>query len=580
MSLTRKKVVCNEAGHPVDEQGVETDDPSTYAYTPDLNEDKTSWSKTETLTNFSAEFMSQTASFGGLAQYDERGLPYRYNISETGVRTKIGEEYQPVDLEKAEGHFVTQDGYRYRQVTEVQDDGSILVKNILVGNAEVNITKTFPDGIVGGTTTITYGIYQDGVKIGTVTKVYTDESGKGDYTYNADAPDHSVNKYVSSDRGTDVLVSTYSQLGDRPDPVPSEGLLPRYDSKDGHEYQYTITEDAVNPPAYEKDNEISFSQNDSVYTDANPDYKDEHYLRVQAGVSNPVVGPGGESILVKKAWIDDFDMACRQSVVVGLVDSTGAVVEYGADEGDKAGKQAIGTISPSQDRVRIAVPKRLKAADLTVRELTVGESSVVQSGNSPLTDVDWIKNHPGFVAGHGWVMTTQHEYDVSVKNPTDSKDSDGAWVVTNRRIGVLEIDITKKWVDGSDVQGKRPGELTFTISNDENKNPFVGADGNPTNSLDVTLTKDGNAVDGDSNTWAAIEGLLLKYDKIDGSILHYTIEEKTDWIATSGADYVMSKQHDGYFIGDVHTNDKDKYTFTNALAKSVVPTINKFWKDD
>ncbi len=553
LSLFRSEVKYDSNGDPVVNNAGE------YVYSDPAKME----GKDQVLDAFSAEFMSQTVSFSGLEQYDAHGLPYKYEARETGIKTNTVDGMQPVSFIKgSDVRFVTYDGHRYHQETVVDGiTGRIEIRNILEGDAEVDIKKTFPDGIIRGNTTISYEVLQDGLSIGTIDHTYTDNSGTGKYTYDPDSSDHAVNKYEET-----LTIKEYEQLSNS----TATGKLPRYSPVDGHEYRYKVVEKTISPSGYGKPT-YSFSHKDDLREpEKKPSYDNEHYLRAEASVINPVTGPG-KSITVKKEWIDDFDLACRGDVVVGVYDPKGVRLI------------AKGTIHPSEDRVEIAIPKNDRDYNLEVSEFVVKEISVqapgkeaqnvVQKDDGKLKEEDFLKTHSpelGFDPGNAWVGTDNHEYAVSV---SATPDSEGAWVVTNRRIGTLTIDLAKKWVDGSQ-HDKRPDYLSFKVTTDN---------ANYTEPFEIKMTKDASG--SDPNAWSAKSKVLPKYDRT-GKVIHYTVEEETtsekngQEIDIKDLDYQVSSENE-YKIGPInHTEDTLSYKFTNKLSGSVTPVVNKYWKDD
>lgn len=545
LTLYRSAVKYDQAGLPVIVNGA-------YEYEPAVEV------STQTLKDFNAVYPSQTASFDGLPQFDAHGLPFKYEIRETGVKTlaHVGEPTEGMQDARREiapdgsVQFITADGYRYKQATTIDAAGRTQITNTLIGNAEVDITKTFPDGIIGGSATIVYDIQRDGVLMGSLTHTYTDTSGTGAYTYDPALSDNSIHEYSET-----VKVTDFAQL----DGASETGLLPRYDPTDGHEYTYLLTEKSVTPGGYAQA-DLSFVHTDQLYDpQAGAGVNNEHYLLAAASVSNPVGGPGA-SVLVKKQWVDNYDTECRRDVVVGLFDTAGNPLM-------KDGVQLTGTITPNEDRVRIALPAGIDTSNVRVRELFVNGQPVTQA--DAITP-DFLAAHVGLDSGSAWVASGRHEYNVSV---SDSVDAEGAWVVTNRRIGSVSIDLTKTWVDGSNVRGNRPVSVDFNVTNDG----VGGAANGVLDPFTVTLTSDPSGPS-NANVWQTTTVQLPKYDRM-GKIIHYSVEEVVTPDMVAG-DYQVSVQS-SYVVGMPNrTLDKASFRFTNTRTGTIQPNVNKYWKDD
>ncbi|MEG2616050.1 MAG: Cna B-type domain-containing protein, partial [Raoultibacter sp.] len=560
-ALARQDIKAEVTMAPTREKQVRGTD-GTYSYEPDsvFNDDT---HNNKILSGFSAEQTTQIASFS-FPKYDENGLAYRYGVKEAGIKMQVASTgLQPVEP-AGEGFFKNADGaspsgyYRYKkEVTKDAATGNLVVANTLVGNAEIKINKTFPDGVLPGGADITYTVFRDGAPIGTKNVgyhpadpqyIYRDENNPGQpYT-------------------EQTTIKTYADF--TPSPAAT-GELPRY-APDGHEYKYTITEGSVTgygSPTY------TSSNTDQKYGADAGAYANEHYLLAQTNVSNPIKGKG-VSVLIKKQWIDDNDLQHHGTVVVGLRDKGTSQIVVDGD-----GKLCQGSIAADADRVYIAVPEsyQKKTGDVAVPDydrFDVVEVSVADAGGTenpvyapnavPSADSD----KPSFAhdATKSWVRTLEHEYDVSV---SDRVDADGAWVVINQRIGTVNIDLTKKWIDGSDQLKRRPTSVSFTVECAEQ--PVFTVDSQPSRTKIFTL----NAPTSPSDEWKMAIPNLVKYDS-QGKVLHYTIKENSLDPALS---YASSKSHGSYLVGAHHTNDVDTYTFTNALSGLKTPVMNKIWKD-
>lgn len=179
---------------------------------------KSSIVATKMLTGFGTESPSKTATFTGLPKYNANGHEYLYTVMEGSVKTQVGNRFESSKTSIIGGvtYLITFDGYRYRnEITKVPSKTT--VRNVLVGDAQVVINKTFTSGLPANPTTLTYTIYQNGTAIGTKTVTYQDQTAVP-FT-----PDPiTITSYEDMDAGS----------------YTGSGLLPRYD-ENGAQYRYT-----------------------------------------------------------------------------------------------------------------------------------------------------------------------------------------------------------------------------------------------------------------------------------------------------------------------------------------------------
>ncbi|MCI2049053.1 MAG: Cna B-type domain-containing protein [Lachnospiraceae bacterium] len=140
--------------------------------------------------------------------------------------------------------------------------------------------------------------------------------------------------------------------------------------------------------------------------------------------------------------------------------------------------------------------------------------------------------------------------------------------------------LTKTWVDGNNAKGTRPNSITFTVTASEAV--FEGG----TASKDFTLTPDADGVWKLDTSTAEGGGWFQKYDSSTGAYISYSIAEKSlDYGTGTNYSNLYSRawSHEGkdlgYVVGKHHTGDVDTYALTNSLSSTVVPYMNKFWKD-
>lgn len=559
----------------------------------------------QTLTGWNAETLTKSIT-GTFPKYDAHGkeLEYRwvesnvtFNDQETNfVADGNGGGTFTINVLDAEGNPETLE-FTSTPTTTVGDDGSYSTQivNTFENITDQHVDKYWeqPDGSLAqiapdsayddGVAKVE--LYQDGVKIGEFTlDGKTDENttpidGLGDATWQ----------------------ETSSYHGDFEN-------LPKY-SPDGVRYNYIVLE-------VKKDNWHSERTYDS----------DTRTTRIDNYFSE---GEGSE-IRVTKYWLDGDDAAHRLKVRAQLVakhymksnatnvDGTpryeyneGEAVEWIDDDGVL--HDTIDLTSSELWFAEIDVP----IGGLTYKDFEVREIALVDDKGTETTDDDTVykvltrAEAEDQYVDEAWVnaawtnpenkrvATEQHVYEVK----TRYNESMQSCEITNRRLGLLDITVSKEWKDGlgADEDKTRP-EATLTLSCLEYDNAFLLNDeGNlqvsvSGNTLEITDANGKpvkativNDADGDGRGSAQVtvdttkatseyvfEG-LPKYDA-DGLNVHYTVEE--DWKADAG-DYRSSKTKDEYTVipNERHFQDEQDIDFTNSRSGVRDVVFYKEWHD-
>lgn len=559
----------------------------------------------QTLTGWNAETLTKSIT-GTFPRYDAHGkeLEYRwvesnvtFNDQETNfVADGKGGGTFTINVLDAEGNPETLE-FTSTPATTVGDDGSYSTQivNTFENITDQHVDKYWeqPDGSLAqiapdsayddGVAKVE--LYQDGVKIGEFTlDGKTDENatpidGLGDATWQ----------------------ETSSYHGDFEN-------LPKY-SPDGVRYNYIVLE-------VKKDNWHSERTYDS----------DTRTTRID----NYFPEGEGSEIRVTKYWLDGDDAAHRLKVRAQLVakhymksnatnvDGTpryeyneGEAVEWIDDDGVL--HDTIDLTSSELWFAEIDVP----IGGLTYKDFEVREIALVDDKGTETTDDDTVyevltrNEAEDQYADEAWVnaawtnpdnkrvATEQHVYEVK----TRYNESMQSCEITNRRLGLLDITVSKEWKDGlgADEDKTRP-EATLTLSCLEYDNAFLLNDeGNlqvsvSGNTLEITDANGKpvkativNDADGDGRGSAQVtvdttkatsdyvfEG-LPKYDA-DGLNVHYTVEE--DWKADAG-DYRSSKTKDEYTVipNKRHFQDEQDIDFTNSRSGVRDVVFYKEWHD-
>lgn len=218
-------------------------------------------SETATMSGFGAEATSITSSYnelkngsganessaGRLPKYDSDGQPFAYNLSVASVQldenhdgTFADDETATVYTDGGKTYLLSANGYRYETTVNVTDSGNasktFAFTNTLVGNAEVDITKSLPQGFKqtwndqtqqwdkDSSATFTFTVYQNDQPIGTKTLAFGADDAASD--------GGAASKQMQITRYGDLVQSGSTKLS---------GELPRYDAQ-GNEYAYTVKE--------------------------------------------------------------------------------------------------------------------------------------------------------------------------------------------------------------------------------------------------------------------------------------------------------------------------------------------------
>lgn len=559
----------------------------------------------QTLTGWNAETLTKSIT-GTFPRYDAHGkeLEYRwvesnvtFNDQETNfVADGNGGGSFTINVLDAEGNPETLE-FTSTPTTTVGDDGSYSTQivNTFENITDQHVDKYWeqPDGRLAqiapdpayddGVAKVE--LYQDGVKI-------------GEFALDGKTDDNAT---PIDGLGDATWQETSSYHGDFEN-------LPKY-SPDGVRYNYIVLE-------VKKDNWHSERTYD-------PDTRTTR-------IDNYFPEGEGSEIRVTKYWLDGDDAAHRLKVRAQLVAkhymksnatnadgspryeyNEGEAVEWIDDDGVL--HDTIDLTSSELWFAEIDVP----IGGLTYKDFEVREIALVDDKGTETTDDDTVyevltrNEAEAQYADEAWVnaawtnpenkrvATDQHVYEVK----TRYNESMQSCEITNRRLGLLDITVSKEWKDGlgADEDKTRP-EATLTLSCLEYDNAFsLDANGNlqvsvSGNTLAIT---DGNGdsvkativndADGDGHGSAQVtvdttkatseyvfEG-LPKYDA-DGLNVHYTVEE--DWKADAG-DYRSSKTKDEYTVipNERHFQDEQDIDFTNSRSGVRDVVFYKEWHD-
>ena len=550
------------------------------------------------LHDFSAESMTDSTSQGGLDLYDATGQELEYRWVETAV-------YQGVEGGKIEGATPVAKADEEAGVTGLTEFTLTQTATDKTSKDVVYQSETTYEG--NNRTTVTNSV-EDTVDFALAKKwegdiehvdvtfhIYQTLAGND---FNFDTPYVSVKIPVNGDptltkspNDTDVNVTLGISDEDsinfntqNPNRVPDDyedwdaivQNLPLYDET-GHLYNYFVLEaapesgDGVVSPSYERG-----------YYPTTGDYS--------CVITN---GPGEQVVLmVQKNWIDDGDALHREPVTVGVYyEKDGKLAPL--MDGDKAITHEINNTTGSwTDFITLTLPEGIEAKDLYIVEQTVGEDAKVTHGNDeayiPTVD-EWTDGYTGTKDDNNifQVSTDNHRYQVTYEKKLRSENDPAVpanvaalYVVTNRRLGTVDMTVNKTWVSGGQDEGENDGLKILTDAldavNDSDTNntdlalafqlKFAsdlkgGIDGN-TVSVGGDSTENVPILDKDGNPAASIQVILgpgtketnfsfynlPKYDE-QGAVVAYTVEEV--WV--SGSDGNWKVLDDGLDNNDIQS---------------------------
>lgn len=219
--------------------------------------------------------------------------------------------------------------------------------------------------------------------------------------------------------------------------------LPRFDER-GRPYEYLLLE-----------------------SNAFPSYRTEilNNGNYQTTVIN---GGGGEgfNLLVRKVWLDDGDMEHREPVTLTLYnknnnepvtlsetnDTPYTIILGGEGEETLWHKVVWIDTTGLGNRVTDTGDTTFDADDVYLVETEVGTDLVnhhLENNNNRYT-YDYIYQERGEGEPIFEVTTDHHRYQVTYQQETvtESNGIDASFTITNRRLGNIDLTVTKTWVDG------------------------------------------------------------------------------------------------------------------------------------
>lgn len=572
----------------------------------------------QTLTGWYAESLTQTVE-QTFPKYDEAGYELEYRWLETGVA--LGDQQTDFKLDETtgDGTFTltltdaegNPEALEFTSERETDADGNVIITNSFLNETDETVIKRWkqPDGsyaqaLPDASEYEAAGISTEGVNFsGEVTVgLYQDGKLVGEYTLDGE----------TEGQPTTITDLTLPEgFEEQPTWQETEAYklefehLPKY-TDGGVRHTYLVLEE----PVTGWDTDRTYNAETRTTTITND------------------IGPGESSdIRISKQWIDGDDASHRVDVVVQLI-ARHYIHSQAKDEetGTYVHEYEAGAVVPAwvpgmeglQEEIQIGFDDRwfqeveVPMGGLTWEDFKIREIALVDTKNNVRTPVVNYEDAQSATeyTGQGWltsgwdetsdtlrVATDQHVYEVTTTDendePAHNADLDSL-EVTNRRLGLFDLTVTKHWSDSDADPDTRP-DAQISVSSPEYPNAFRMTDGKVYVSIShnvlPVVDKDGNQLT-DAN--AKVEGGVLtvsidksetdseytffglpKYDA-NGTMVHYEVEES--WVGSRG-EYSFSSEVGAYIIGPQHYHDSQTVKLDNTRGATRPVTFHKIWND-
>lgn len=552
---------------------------------------------TDRIFGFFAENLAITHA-NSYPQYDGQGRELEYRWVEEAVWQNgsvqdgqyVGGDKVPVTEENSSKIFtLTQNGRKiqYRSVSNYAEGGTVIT-NSIANTIDYAVEKRFEGGWDADNykDSYTFTLFRStsGSRAAPYLTFTMDGKTEGDVEFTTHNVDEEENITVQRDGAWEVSIHG----------------LPEFDTE-GQQYEYMLLEKSGNLLSIqtERDDEGNYA---SVITN----------------------GPGDTNlILVRKEWIDESDSEHRLPVTVTVynketckpltVDGHGVSATLKNDGTGWYAILNIGTYEPNE---------------VYVLETAVGGQLITNDLEGPPT----YTNDPDaddYTAVH--FETKFHVYEATYAYD-ESFGGDGVvfagvpcFTVTNRRLGNVDITVTKNWVDGD---GEKRTALAAALDQynmalavrldflseapDGQKKYEITRSGYGDDEQGDTVTiSPGNTarIEDNSGSWVdSIQVLdlsepeqktqtlyfcrLPKYDG-NGAVVRYTVEEifvnekgeevseeeLPKEVAVAWQDYQATVTAGEYEVGHLHDDDSQDFTIQNALSGTTTASWYTLWQD-
>lgn len=407
------------------------------------------WEKTDTIhkmENFSAEIAIDDIT-ATMPKYDEYGQELEYIWREDGVYQNDGNEENNLLTPDAEdpdiAHFeLQQDGRTVEYTSEStidQENGETIITNSIANTVIYNVEKKWynaegellddNDPVLGGAE-VKFALYRviNGEDISADKKV-------AEFTMDGKVDEEATEVQINN-AGSVIRMKETAPWIAEVDP------LTEFD-ENGNQYEYVLME-------------TDGLKNYIPEYDVKKDKDGNYYATV---INKPGPGP---RIMVRKNWNDNSDIAHREQVEIkAYVNSDGIQTEVGSIVLGAQNKD--GTTGAWYDWMGLKLPEGTTVEDVYILETKVGNVEI------PIGKDDyrsWTDSKPTLDNGNNTdystyqYQATHHKYELSYsKEEVEGVDF---YTVENRRLGNVNLTVTKTWTDGD-------GELRDKIKEELNE---------------------------------------------------------------------------------------------------------------
>lgn len=547
-------------------------------------EQQEAWADTKTthdMAGFYAENLTQTYT-GEYAQYDAQGRELEYRWVEEAVYQDTNGDGEYAEEEKV-ASSVQYDGTRtftltqsgrtvtYRsKVEEIAADEAAgepartEITNAIANTIDYAVQKEFKnpeyaEGFANGDykESYTFTLFQS--VSGSVPKRYlsftvsNDPAGDANLIWHVDEKDQAATVKAKQDAEWHATVTG----------------LPEYDA-DGQLYEYLLMEQDGTP------------LNMTFQIDENGDY-----------TATVINSPGGPNIiLVRKEWIDESDSQHREPVTVAVYDrgTNAPVMNSGKPVTVTLGSRSEGVANGWYAFVAI---EDYKPDEVYVLETKVGEHTVP----APLGD-DGKPTCPTFTGKDDTdptaieYSTDNHKYAVTYSYEANFGEEEGGdagyqgcacYTVTNRRLGNIDLTVTKTWYDGDGearkklAQALKEANLALAVQLSIQSEPSLGQK--------YTITTEGYGKDDEGDTVTIAPGMEVPiYSDADyktpaDSIQPLELEVESGSTDTQELHFYGLPKYDGNGAAVRYTVDEVFVDANGAVVENLSAAVQAAWQE-
>ena len=480
------------------------------------------------------ESMAGWTTSATVPAYGPLGREARYRWVETKI-TQNGDEIAMKPIEGKDGAYsftLTQDGQTVAYTSEtdnwtgVDEDGNPVYKttitNAIADTIDYDVTKIWRGINLEQDQSVTFNLYRipsgstlDETKDLYLTFTMTKDEAK--FVTDPVPEDFTGSIGLKGNGEVDDKIGDYTGEADAVWHTIINDL-PRFDDE-GREYEYLLLEVTPEGATYVPTYDTTRNEEGDYFTDV-------------------INAPGtGQRIMVRKEWRDDSDSAHRGDVTIQayIKEENGAIKKI-----DKASV----TLKDGVWTGLIYLPKDVELDKVFILETKVGDTVVPNDNFVIGVTPEGNKNTSGTPKAAPTTNdvyqyeTAHHRYEATYSDPVVI-NGEKTYTVTNRRLGNIDMTVTKTWKDGDhklrdalEETGVTPYLQLSAAEGYEGKadigDDFVQLKGSPTetpiwNDEDKTTTsRQEISLTEDAQTFYFHN--LPKYD-ISGAVMRYTVKE-------------------------------------------------------